>query len=541
LNSTKELLHQITDPSLSLDEQACLRCQIAGRLEEEGNYEAARETMGSLWERIGERPHLDGLDQKTKAAVLLRAGTLTRDLGSVAQIEGAQETAKNLITESISLYETLQIKEGVAEGQIEIAVCYRREGAFDEARVMLQDALAKLDDEKGDLRAVALLRSAIIEESARRFHDALRIHTAAAPLFERSVNPILKGKYHHLFGFLLKKLGAAESREDYLDQSLIEYTAAVFYFEQASLPRHQACVENNLGFLFGILKKFTEAHEHLDRAQALFTSLKDKVHLAQVDETRARVMLAEGRINEALKLVGLAVRALDKGGEQSLLAEALTTQGTAQARLGDLDRAQTSLQRAIEVADQAGDPESAGHATLVMIEELGGYLSRDDLKAAVDRAWELLGNAQDMSALKRLMTCAGRVLSLLYAHPALAPSVDWTNFSVESEMLRQEGHFIKLALRDSGGSVTQAARLLGLPGHQTLLWMLNTRHKDLLTERKPVIPRRRSVIQQTDHGGGSRRKASRKARTAKILHVEDDRAIASVVSQKFLYNDRPCR
>src|SRR6266550_3678709 len=102
---------------------------------------------------------------------------------------------------------------------------------------------------------------------------------------------------------LLKKLGTAYCREDYIDRALIEYAAASFYFEQAGLSRYQGCVENNLGFLFGTIGKFAEAHEHLDRAQALFTSLRDSVHLAQVDETRARVMLAAGRFAEAEKLV----------------------------------------------------------------------------------------------------------------------------------------------------------------------------------------------------------------------------------------------
>src|SRR6185295_13756710 len=103
--------------------------------------------------------------------------------------------------------------------------------------------------------------------------------------FEGLTNNVLKGKFHHLYGTALKNLGIAEQRQDYIDQALIEYAAASFYFEEAGLSRHQACVENNLGFLFGTIEKFNEAHDHLDRAQALFTTLKDKVHLAQVDET----------------------------------------------------------------------------------------------------------------------------------------------------------------------------------------------------------------------------------------------------------------
>jgi hypothetical protein len=47
-------------------------------------------------------------------------------------------------------------------------------------------------------------------------------------------------------------------------------------------------------------------------------------------------------------------------------------------------------------------------------------------------------------------------------------------------MLRYEAHFIHLALKDTGGKVTPAAHLLGLPGHQALQFILNHRHKNLL-------------------------------------------------------------
>jgi hypothetical protein len=98
MNIPTQLLHRIADPSLPRDERALLRCQLAKELEDVGNYEAAREAMGELWQRVGERPVLDGLDDATAADVLLRAGVLTGWIGSVKQIEGAQETAKDLIS-----------------------------------------------------------------------------------------------------------------------------------------------------------------------------------------------------------------------------------------------------------------------------------------------------------------------------------------------------------------------------------------------------------------------------------------------------------
>src|SRR2546423_15071586 len=96
--------------------------------------------------------------------------------------------------------------------------------------------------------------------------------------------------------------------------------------------------------------RFTEGHEHLDRARRLFVSLKDSGSVAQVDETRARSLLAEGRNAAAERVARSAVRILEKGDEHALLAEALTTHGRALARLGRYNESRLTFQRAIEVA-----------------------------------------------------------------------------------------------------------------------------------------------------------------------------------------------
>lgn len=47
-----QLLQQINDSALSCDERAWLRCELARKLEEAGNCEAAQNMMGELWQRI---------------------------------------------------------------------------------------------------------------------------------------------------------------------------------------------------------------------------------------------------------------------------------------------------------------------------------------------------------------------------------------------------------------------------------------------------------------------------------------------------------
>jgi tetratricopeptide (TPR) repeat protein len=491
MHLAKELLDEIDSQSLSVNERTLLRCRLARHQEAAGDYEAARDAMDELWQGIGARPVLEGLDDETKAQVLLRVGALTGWLGSASQIEGSQEMAKDLISESVRMFEKLGKRNQVAQARSDLAVCYWREGAFDEARVTLQEALAEFDERDVEQRAIALIWKAEVERASQRLNEALNVYNETAPLFDEVNDHVLTAHFHFGLGNVLNQLSSTENRKDYVDLALMEYTAASFHFEQAGNEPYHACVENNLGFLFSTLGRFDDAHEHLDRAQMLMTRLKDNVHLAQVDETRARVLLAEGRVVEAEKTVRAAVHTLEKGDELSLLAEALTTHGVALARLGHSDQARAALERAVNVAEQAGDFESAGVSALTIIEVLGASLSNEEVWATIDHAGVLLEKTQETTTLKRLAKAAFRALFLTHAVPA---PPDWRGFSFRRAVLRYEAHLIRLALKDAGGKVTRAARLLGFSNHQSLVSLINSRHKELLETRSPVRHRRQHLI-----------------------------------------------
>lgn len=89
---------------LPVAERADLSCRIAKQLEKAGEYEAAREALDEFWPKQDAAPNVPGLDQAAAAEVLLRIGALAGWLGSTHQAEGSQETAKNLITESIDIF-----------------------------------------------------------------------------------------------------------------------------------------------------------------------------------------------------------------------------------------------------------------------------------------------------------------------------------------------------------------------------------------------------------------------------------------------------
>jgi tetratricopeptide (TPR) repeat protein len=322
----------------------------------------------------------------------------------------------------------------------------------------------------------------------------LRIYREAAPQFVDCSNLALKGKFHNAYANLLRSLGSSEKREDYIDSALVEYAAASFHFEQVGFHSLQAIVENNVAFLFATIGKFAEAREHVNSARSLF-QLKDHGGSAYTDDTLAQILLMEGNRAEAERVARRAVKTLKQGGEQSFLAEALITHGKALARLNQTSVAKATLDQAVEISQTAGNPDRAGIAAVTAIEELSDYLPVDALHNYYRTAEKLLSNSQNLSVKTRLGECARRVLTLVLANAASTETVPplQPGFSLDSEVLRYESNLIRRALEESGGSVTRAARLLGVT-HQGLAFILNGRHSDLLSIRTPVKRRRRSII-----------------------------------------------
>ena len=498
--------------------RARLGCERARELEEAGRHAEAAESLGEFWRGAGVRPRVEGLESGVAAEVLLRAGSLTGWLGSQGQLAGAQEAAKDLISESAGVFAALGDESKEAEARVGLAVCYWREGALDEARVVLRDVLSRVEGRDGEQEARALLGLAMVERRATRGNEALRILREAAPLFGALESHTHKARFHIQLGTVLENLGRAERRPDYLDRALVEYAAAGYHSEQAGHDVFFATVENNLGFLFYTLGRNDEAQEHLDRARDIFETAGDEARAAQVEDTLARVLLAEGRVEEAERFARSAARRLEAGGEQSLLAEALTTHGRALARGRSTEAAEATLRRAADVAEQSGDLEGAGQSVLALFEELGDRFGDAEARELFARADRLLSRTEDAELLSRLRRFARSLILPPSAHARAEDAADgngsahgvnsvagadgdslpvtWAGFSLKEEVRRVERRFIVRALRESNGMVSHAARLLGFRHHESLTSLLKSRHRDLLAARTPAVPRRRSIIRK---------------------------------------------
>ncbi len=482
MNLADARLRRLDDPTLTREQRALLRCQIAAELIHTGKYAEAGEALGEFWQGAGKRPDLKEMTTAVAAEVLLQCGTLTGWLGSVHSIPGAQEKAKDFLTEALRKFQSQGQRGKVSEVRYELGLCYFRLGSYDEARIVLDEAANTLGDEETQLKAKILIRRSFIEIWSGRYHDALGVLEDAQASYE-SANAALKGRWHNHKGLVLRKLATAERRSDYADRAIIEFTAAAYHFEQAHHESYCGRAFNNLAMLLYQFGRYSEAHENLDRAATIFTRLKDESSLAQVNETRARVLVAEQRYREAHRVLSEVIPVFEKGGEHALLADALTIQGVVWARLRAFDSSLHILRRAIDVAHDSGALSNAGLAALTLIEEHGDTrLPESDLATIYQRADEWLRDTQDVEQIARLRACARVVARKLYVSQA---KLSDEGFSLPDVVLAYEGRFIEQALELENGILTRAAKRLGI-SRQQLAYLLDTRHRNLRHKRKPA-------------------------------------------------------
>ena len=435
------LLRTLENSNLSVNDRVERCCEAARDLENKGEYEEAQKFLSDYWPRIGEAPKIADLEESTAAELLLRAGVLTGIIGAQRQIANAQTIAKDLITQSQSIFESHQAIKKIAEARSELAYCYWRTNNLEESRDCLKEAISLLTIDS-ELKAKVLLRLSLVEHSMERDQNAFRMLTKYAPLFSRLNNHTLRGTYHVTFGNRLENLAELQKRSDYIDRALIEYAAASYHFEIAEHRPYLANVETNLGYLYFKISRFDEASEHLDRARRVYKSIKDARTAAQVDATRARILLSQGRMVEAERVIRSAVRVQEKSGNADLLTEALITYGRVLACSKSYAASLGTFRRAIELADNASLADRAAEAIVAAFRELGDHL-------VISERGQLLsgrGVAQDKLAL--------------------------------------EHDVIKFALEQTNGKVTPAAQLAGM-SHQAFTYALRTRHKDLQDKRKP--------------------------------------------------------
>ena len=393
----KTAVTQIASLNLTLSEEIQIYCAISREQIDSGNYDAACRILRPWW-LFGNWPKLDGLDQKSSADLLFTIGELAGFVASTQQIPRGQRHGEELLIGSITLFEHLGFKRRAAEGRIELALCYYRQGLFDIGRSILIHVLSALSEDDWELRSLALIRLASLERHAGRLREALSRLNEATDMVTLS-GPWATGRRHLELASTYKDIAIAEDNVVYFNNAQQFYYKALHEFEAVGNHRYVAIVENNIGFLRLNLKAYQESECHLLRASRLFEAFSDAVRGAQVNETLARLYVATEQYILAHDAIKKAVQILEKTDGEALLAEALATSGLVESKLGNYAGAKSILQASCSVAERCGDYEGAGRALLILLEEFHHQLEPAEKIQISEKITELLKQHDKRAAI----------------------------------------------------------------------------------------------------------------------------------------------
>jgi TolB-like protein len=394
---------QFFSATLSPNEQAQVFCAITREQVEVGNYDAGCLMLGEWW-KPGNWPNLQGLSSHAAADLLFTVGSLVGCLSSTGRIQKGQKHAEDLLSGSVGIFEHLGAKRRSAEGRIELALSYYRQGMFDLSRTTLLRVLSELQPGDNELSSLALIRLGVVERHSGHVADSFSRFSEALSAVEES-GPLVTGRYYHELATTLQEIAIAESRPDYIETVTRYFQRAFYEFVAIGHHRYAAVVENNHGLLLLSLDRFNEAEAHLVHARRLFEGFDDRIRGAQVDDTLARLYVATARLNLADFASQRAVASLEANDEDALLAEALTTRAIVFCKLNRYSEARAILEGARRIAERCGDSEGAGRALLVLIEEMYTTLNETERQEIANRVRALLQNTQVATTRCRLENC----------------------------------------------------------------------------------------------------------------------------------------
>lgn len=363
---------QFASIDLTISERVQVCCTIGRDQIDIGNCDAACRILSPWW-LFGSWPALEELNQQCCADLLFTTGKIASFMANTRQLPRGQRHAQELLNGSIALFEQLGFRRSAAEGRIELAHCYYREGLFDIGRSTLVRVLDDLSEEDIELRSLSLTRLASLERDAGRLKDALARLMEAATMVEEA-GPWASARWYIEIASTYKDLGVSEMVLSYFDQAKDFYFKALSEFQAIGHHRYVAVVENNIGLLLLSVGAVEEAEKYLLHSRRVFESFSDSFRGAQVNETLARLYIETKQYSLAQQVIERAIGTLELTDGEAYLAEALNTAGVVAIRQGRHLDAKKNFEAAYNVAERCGDNERAGLSLLIMFEEMGDQL-----------------------------------------------------------------------------------------------------------------------------------------------------------------------
>ncbi|MEQ1606323.1 MAG: hypothetical protein ABL999_15790 [Pyrinomonadaceae bacterium] len=322
------------------------------KLERCGRYSDALEELNAIWPDQQALPDLDGFEPEEAAELLMRCGSLIGFHGHNVQEKGAQETSRDLLMSAQGHFLSWENFEKASECENYLALSYWRTGEMNEAQIWLDEALSRNLPATDPRRLYSQIVQCLINIPAKKDAENLESLKSLEPAFLQSKDDCLKGDYFNHCGIALDNLGRKA-------EALQHFEFARFHHRRSGHKIYLGTIENNLAWLYKDAGELHKAHEAIDTATETFHRIKDKTREGFSLDTKAALLLSEGRYVEALTTVEKALSLLKQSDNSAYQVETLLTKAKVLVHLDNFPDAVVSLIDAVNITRVQTGEESA--------------------------------------------------------------------------------------------------------------------------------------------------------------------------------------
>jgi tetratricopeptide (TPR) repeat protein len=311
--------------------------------ERRGEYEVGLLCFSEEWAAGEYSPDISGLPEELAAELRLRFASLLGYQGHLRKIKDSQVRARDILTESLAVFERLGNAEKAAECENHIALSYSRTGEYRESRTWLDAAMARNLQPTSIHRLATIMYGMLIDSSEMSFDPVLVTFRRYEELFSEWADDWIGSSFYVIAGVAFGELGRSE-------QALRCFEMGIARAEHSSIKPSLASIQNELAHLYMSLGRYEKAHASVDRGIELYRDIGDESREGMLLDTKATIYLQQGNFDAGLTTIERAISVLKDGENKGFLAEAYATEGKILVWLDDFSGGVSALFEAVQLA-----------------------------------------------------------------------------------------------------------------------------------------------------------------------------------------------
>jgi transcriptional regulator with GAF, ATPase, and Fis domain/uncharacterized protein HemY len=312
--------------------------QIVDCLRYRGNYDEAVDALHELHRRL--RPHV------TREQV----GRLSASLGQILWERGRYRAAQRASSLAYRLLRDTTLNFDLGRAEVTLGLIALRIGNWNAAREYFESAIAtyrRADYPAG--MAAAYNNLALVHKNQCRFNEAARFLEQAIRIGERHGLYQDSATYFHNLGIVHEKVGDWDLAEEHYRRALQIYTETGF------VPGRARSL-NCLGMMRRKRRDFATAETYIREAHALAAERGCRREVVLTREALGDLFADLGRLQEARAEYETALALADQiAPDTDLQVELWRRIGDARLRMGEIEPALRSGERALAIARRIGD------------------------------------------------------------------------------------------------------------------------------------------------------------------------------------------